>query len=834
MTSPKKIHLIGNAHLDPVWLWRWQEGYAEIKATFRSALDRMEEFPEFVFTSACAAYYQWVEENCPEMFEEIRQRVREGRWTLAGGWWIQPDCNLPSGESFARHGLYSQRYFLEKFGVIAKVGYNVDSFGHSGMLPQILAKSGMESYVFMRPMKHEKELPGSLFWWESQDGSRVLAYRLSFSYGDWWREGDEPLRNKLLAVTGIADTEGVDQMGFYGVGNHGGGPTIANIQTIRRLQSEAGGERYLFSSPDRYFDAVRRQSPTLPVVRDDLQHHASGCYSTHSRTKRDNRRAEHRLASAEKFTTLAHGLLGLPHQQQALQTAWEKVMFNQFHDIMGGCSIREAYDDALESHGHALSIGAEVLNAALQKISWGVDTMGPVPFALSKDKDWILWEAEDRGAPYVVFNPLSWAVNAPVQVNRNLCGVADEQGHPLGIQRVRASQTNGADKWDILFLARIPAMGYRVFWMYKDKELEVPHGPDAPEVPPVSATAEGVLENDFLRLEFDVHTGQLTRLFDKVAQVEVLSRPGADAIVLDESDSDTWAHGIFAFRKEIGRFSNAEIRVLENGPVRAALRVTSRYGSSVLRQDFLLYAGGKEVEVCVKLDWREQHKMLKLSFPVAVSSPTAVYEIPFGHIRRPVDGDEEPGGQWLDVSGTLVSDATRTYGLALLNDGRYSFDVKDDDLRLTVVRSPIYADHFGQRDDDCEFMEQGISEFRYGLVPHDGSWQDAGVVRKAYELNVPPTGISETYHQGPLPTVFTGISIDAENVVVTAFKPAEDGNGLILRLFETAGRGTTTRILIPYLGRTWTVDLGACAIMTYRIPEDPLEAVSETDLIELA
>jgi alpha-mannosidase len=828
MDDPKKVFLIGNAHLDPVWLWRWPEGLAEIKATFRSALDRMEEFPEFVFTSACAAYYQWVEENCPEMFEEIRQRVREGRWSLAGGWWIQPDCNLPSGESFARHGLYSQRYFLEKFGVVARVGYNVDSFGHSGMLPQILVKSGMESYVFMRPMKHEKELPGSLFWWESQDGSRVLAYRVPYSYGSWWHEGDEPLRDKTLAVAALADAEGVDQMGFYGVGNHGGGPTIANLRTLRRLKSEPGGERYRFSSPDRYFDDVRRQGLRLPVVKDDLQHHASGFYSAHSRTKRDNRRVEHGLASAEKFSTLAHALVGLPLRQQALRTAWEKVMFNQFHDIMGGCSIAEAYADAAESTGHALSLGAEVLNASLQKLSWAVDTMGPVPFALSKDKDWILWEAEDRGAPYVVFNPLSWEVDAPIQVNRNLRGVADDRGRPLSIQKVRASQTNGDDKWDVLFRATVPAMGYKVFWMFKDKALEVP------DAPPVSATAEGILENDALRLEFDGVTGRLARLFDKDARVEVLSGPGAEAIVVDETDSDTWAHGIFAFRNEVGRFSDAEVRVLENGPVRAALRVTSRFGASVLRQDFHLYAGRREVEVRVKLDWHEKHRMLKLAFPVAVASPEAVYEIPYGHIRRPVDGDEEPGGQWLDVSGAIAADATPHYGLALLNDGRYAHDVKDNELRLTVVRSPIYADHYGVRDDDCEFMDQGVSEFRYGLVPHAGSWQDAGVVRRAYELNVPPTGVSETYHQGPLPTAFAGISIDVENVVVTAFKPAEDGNGHILRLFETAGRSTIARISLPFLGRTWTADIGACAIMTYRIPEDPLEVVTETDLIELS
>ena len=232
-----KLYLIGNAHLDPIWLWRWQEGFSEILATYRSALDRMKEFPNFKFTSACAVYYQWIEKVDPEMFQEIQERVKEGRWNIAGGWFLQPDCNIPSGESFARHGLISQRYFQEKFGIIAKVGYNVDSFGHNASLPQILKKSGMEGYVFMRPMPEEQGRDETVFLWQSPDGTEITAYRIPYFYNidttrmevfDWIREK--------------ADQQDMDMMAFYGVGNHGGGPTIALLHAMS--EKEMGEKEY--------------------------------------------------------------------------------------------------------------------------------------------------------------------------------------------------------------------------------------------------------------------------------------------------------------------------------------------------------------------------------------------------------------------------------------------------------------------------------------------------------------------------------------------------------------------------------------------------------------
>ncbi|NOU96098.1 alpha-mannosidase [Paenibacillus sp. LMG 31456] len=866
MSEGSKIHLIGNAHLDPVWLWRWQEGYAEIKATFQSALDRMEEFPDFIFTCACAAYYKWVEENAPEMFAEIRERVAEGRWVITGGWWIQPDCNLPSGESFARHGLYGQRYFLEKFGVMARVGYNVDSFGHHGMMPQLLKQCGMDYYLFMRPEAHEKQLPNDLFWWESEDGSRVMTFRLSDSYANW---AGNNLEGKIVKHKQRAETDGHAHMSFYGVGNHGGGPTVANLRLIKEIRERHGQEDILLSSPNRYFEEMVQINPLVPVIKDEMQRHAIGCYSSHSESKAYNRKVEHRLLSAEKFSSYANLLLGLPYPAEPLKQAWENVMFNQFHDIMGGCSVKEAFDDVRDFYGEALSLGAKALNAALQKLSWSIDTMKPEVKSLSKDKDWQLWEQDDLGTPLVVFNPLSWEVEAPLQINRKLASVTDESGVSISIQEVRASRTNGKDKWDTLITARIPAFGYRVYWVYLNKEAQS-------ELPmligAVQADANS-LENNKVRIELDPNTGYIQRLFDKRANREVLNGSGAVPVVINELHSDTWGHGLSQYRDEMGRFADAEVKVLENGPLRGTIRVTSRYNGSLLRQDISLSNDSSDIQVKVKLDWREQHAMLKLAFPVNVEQPRTVSEIPYGFIERSVNGDEVPGQQWVDVFGiaagteSVQGKVTSTdippnlspgaapnselgtepgakssletgqdhfiYGMALLNDAKYGYDVLGNELRMTVVRSPIYADHFGERDEQVEYMDQGIQEFAYTLSPHSGDWREGDVVRKAYELNVPLLQIWETYHTGILPQLAEGIIISSKHVVAAAFKLAESGEGWIVRCYETSGIETEAALELPALKRKWSCQFGKCEIKTFLIPFDPEAAVKEVNFIEI-
>lgn len=288
----KKLTMIGNAHLDPVWLWNWQESFQEVKATFKSALDRMKEYPDMTFTATSSAFFEWIEKILPEMFEEIRQRVAEGRFQLTGGWFIEPDCNIPSGESFVRQGLYGQRYFLEKFGKKAETGYNVDSFGHNGNLPQILKKSGMDNYVFMRPMPLEKGLPGRIFWWNSMDGSKVLTYRIPYEYCSWGKDLEKYARRLQCELE-----DGEDHlMMFYGVGNHGGGPTIENIRVIYEMKEERKDLELDFSTMENFFSQVEPEK--LPERCQEMGRIFYGCYSSDALIKKNNRRAEWTLQKA--------------------------------------------------------------------------------------------------------------------------------------------------------------------------------------------------------------------------------------------------------------------------------------------------------------------------------------------------------------------------------------------------------------------------------------------------------------------------------------------------------------------------------------------------------
>ncbi|MBN1622923.1 MAG: alpha-mannosidase [Clostridia bacterium] len=807
-----KVFLIGNAHIDPVWLWRWQEGFAEIKATFKSAADRLDEYPDFVFTSACASYYKWVEENEPALFERIRKHVKSGRWEISGGWWLQPDCNIPSGESFARHALYSQRYFKEKFGITVRVGYNVDSFGHNGMLPQILKLSGMDYYVFMRPGEHEKSLPGDLFNWVSPDGSSVLTYRIPGAYNNDLNE--QKVLQRLGEVRDKAQTNDIPMMFFYGVGNHGGGPTKAVIELFNGMVGKDDTGITMSSTLD-FFREAEHLSSGLPVVKEDLQHHASGCYSTMSQVKSLNRKAENRITSAESFAFAANKLMSLPYDRKSLEKAWEDVLFNQFHDIMGGCSIKEAYDDAFEVYGEALKISGDVLNSSLQKISWNIDTIqGAEPEETGKLEDEIN-SLLLKGFPLVVFNPNPWPVLAPIQT-RDVTFVSDEDGNPVEIQPVRSSKTDKFNKWDTLFMAEMPSLGYRVFNTFRKRP---PMEFKSEEYPLIS---EDTIENKWFRLTFDKVTGYMSSLYDKMNSIELLKAPSAIPIVIDDSGSDTWAHGIFAFRKEAGRFGNARLSVMEKGPLRAVLRVRSEYASSWITQDFTVYRNIPEIQVKTKFNWQEPKCMLKLSFTVDVIEPAAVYEIPYGAIEKAPDGNEEAGHSWFAVQG-------QGHGLAIANDSRYSYDVSDSEMRLTLVRSTYYADHFGDIDDYNEPIDLGVHEVNYRIIPFKGSYKDHNLSKKAAELCNPQLLIPETFHDGPLPLKASYLNCPNENIHIHAIKMCEDDSSAIIRAVETAGKNTSASFDFYLMDVSWAVDFKPYEIKTFKASET---GVTETNLLE--
>lgn len=805
----KKLYLIGNAHLDPVWQWQWQEGSAEAKATIRSALDRMKEFPDFRFVCSSASVYQWVEEFAPDMFEEIKERVKEGRFIIVGGWHVQPDCNLPSGEGFARQSLYAQRYFKDKFGVTAKVGYNVDSFGHCLMLPQILQKSGMTDYIFMRPAPHEKEMESNLFQWISPDGSSVMTYRILDPYCfNFDTEEKLQMRIDYLEENIKAD---VDEYPFlYGVGNHGGGPTIRNLELLEEYRKGHPELEMVYSDITDFFDSVRDKGIEIPEYRDDLQHHASGCYSAVPEVKNGIRRSECNLIAAEIYSIMAQKLCGKREKTAVFADAWRNVCFLHFHDVMDGCSIKEAYDDAAYMYGVALNTAAVEENNALQSISWAIDTSD-----------------NSKGTPLVVFNSNSFAVEELVRVNSQCKGIVDNKGNRVLSQMVHSTVQECFGRGDTIFKANVPAMGYAVY--YLDTPVSM-HGekPDNDSLNDgtVSATtyegpysanrkSETVLENEIYRIEFEPYSGYILSIVDKRTEKELLSDRGAVPVVIDEYYHDTWSHGKNFFANEIGRFSDAEVSVFENGPVRATVKVVSYYHKSTLTQYFSLEKGCDRLKVRAIVDWQEKHKMLKLAWPTTIENPKAYYEIPFGVIERPADGEEEPGITWSAVRGT-------NGGIAILNNNTYSSSVKESVIYHTIVRSPIYGDHGGARTKESEFTGQGRTEFSYEIMQMEDSF--APVIRAARQLNKPVTNIIETWHDGSLKALnYEGIHIDKENIMLSACKRSEDGKGLVVRLYETDGLHTDVAVTGDILAAPLNATFTPYSINTYYLEDGSKE-----------
>ncbi len=824
------VHMVGNAHIDHAWLWRWPEAKEEVLATCRAALERMNETPDFTFSFSSALSYKWIEEEDPALFEEIRQRVAEGRWNVVGGWWVQPDCNLPCGESLVRQALYGRRYLRQKFGVEVPVGYNVDSFGHCGALPQILSGCGQRYYVFFRPdPEFEIQLPYPVFWWEGSDGSRVLACRPPLHYNT----GPENIEAQIWAAYLKTPQALRDVLCFYGVGNHGGGPTRANVAAIKSLAGREEAPQVIFSTPERFFQAALARREDFPTWRHELQHHARGCYTVVSEIKRHNRRAENLLLCAEKFAALAHFLCHRPYPQAELTTAWQNVLFNQFHDILPGSSIPEVYDDARQMYAETCRLAGGALEEALKALAGRVDTRGP-------------------GRALVVFNPLAWERRGPVEIGIGDWGlesregqarVLDERGNEVPSQLV----TDREGHTFLLFLAEAPALGYRVYRVAPG-EGEAQSNDTLP-TSNLQLPTSNQLENARWRLKVDGQEGYITSLYDKRYGVEILAGPGSVPLVLDDH-SDTWSHGVAAYRDEIGRFGRAQVEVIEQGPVRAGLRLTSRFNNSTLRQDIFLYRDLDYIEIRLHVDWHEQWRMLKLSFPCRLASPTATCETPYSHTVRPSSGEEQPGQKWVDVTGVIRDEegAPLPYGLALLNDCKYGFSVQGPgpsefreeavDVRLSVLRSPLYAYHedaplpWGPEKIE-QFTDQGEQSLTVILLPHAGPWPESHVPRHAEALNGPLMAFPEPAHEGDYPPAQAFAAVEPAHVCLTVLKKAEDDESLILRFYETAGQETTARIQVPHLGCLWEGPVGRGEIKTLKVVGiGPSAVTRETDLLE--
>jgi alpha-mannosidase len=861
------VRMIAQAHLDPVWLWRWPEGRAEALASSRSAVDRLHEYPSLHYTRGEAQVYKWIEEESPELFAEIQALVRAGRWHVVNGMVVQPDMNLPQGESLVRQALLGTRYLREALGVDVRVAYCVDSFGHAGTLPQILKRCGFDYYVFLRPEAHEKDLPAQAFWWQGPDGSRLLAYRISGGYCHWPADVTPQLERALAERPAHLP----ETMCFFGVGNHGGGPTREQIEGLLALAAERDDVEIRFGHPQAYFDAIAPQADTLPVVADELQYHATGCYSANSALKRAHRQAECALLLAERMASLAALWVGRPADGERLRALWHDLLFNQFHDTLAGSIIKEAADEAVMCLGRVTMGARELADSAGRAIGARVCTQGP-------------------GSTVVVFNPFPYRQRAYVEYEpwtenqrwlRWGWGLVDDEGRPVPHQvlEARAAVGNaerGIDR--LLWRADLPPLGYRVYRFARGLARDPGNRFDGFGAR-ASADGEGapLLENEHLTVRLDPATGAIASCRERATGVEFVGPGGWNVAQVLKDESDTWAHGVRAFEGLLGVFGAPQVRLGERGPLQASLYVERHWQGSTWLQQLVMRAGEPEILVRNWLFWHGEWRMLKLAFDVAVDEPQAWRDVPFGAFPCPVDGAEVPLQMWIDVGGRIRGDAGTLSpaaraagapslapeqaplsapeplvgrgvalpgveggrgpgyaGLAVLNDGKYGGDVCGSTVRLTVLRCPPYAYHephaIGSKQ-RYEWLDQGQHEFTLCLRPHLGDWRGAGVVRRARELNLPPLPITMYAHPGTLSPTGSLAVLEGDELELTALKPAEDGGGYIVRIADRHGHGGVGRLV--WLGRAFSIACKAYEVITLRLVQQDGEwRASPCDMVE--
>jgi alpha-mannosidase len=782
------LHMIGNAHLDPVWLWRWQEGCAEAIGTCWAAIDRLREGNGFVFTKGEAHIYRWIEELEPSLFAEIKRYVAEGRWIIVNGWWIQPDCNVPNGESVIRQALYGKGYFMEKFGIEPTTGYNVDSFGHPGTFPMLLRHTGFTSYTFMRPGPHEMDLPGELFTWKSPDGSALPAFRIQDAYNTSKRS--TPLPEKIDQHYAHMDKHGHPFMAFYGVGNHGGAPTIENIQEIEARM--ARGEGLAYSDPERFFREVDTEG--LPVVDSELQFHAIGCYSVASSLKALNRKAESLLEQAEAASALAHKAAGAAYPAERFASLWQTLLFNQFHDTLGGTSIEAACVDSERELAGVIASAEDLLNAAVRRLD---GTIAP--------------PVDPTDATFVVMNftgvTSSGLVEAEPWVDKDTLTprlLLDEAGQPVPFQYIDpAGKTTGLQR--LVFPLDVPAYGYRVL-----RFAAAEAGVKAPRVS-FGKPHDGPLrfETAGYTLELSPETGAIARLVNRRDGIEIFTAPGHAGIVVDDP-TDTWTHGTDRFGFEGAALTLDGVTLVEEGPVRTTIEVTASHGASRLVTTIILPVDGAQpVELRVALDWREQRKLLRLAYPLGGKG--FEYEVAGGWDSRPDTGREVPGQRWVRVSA-------EGHEVTVVNDAKYSYAALDGTLYLTAVRAPIFAHHdpipaeTGAR---YRYMDQGEQVFSILLQSGASvSRQDAAAL--AERLNKPVVTTPHVSRGGTGAHSGSWLAVTAQGGMVTTLKGAENGGGLIARVLDLSADGMT----ITLAGET--AEVAPRSIATLRLADNRL------------
>ena len=764
-----RTHLaVGNSHLDTAWLWPLRETHRKAARTFSTAATLLESEPDYRFAASQPQQFEWIRDEHPGLWERLQAHVAAGRFDVVGAMWVEPDCNVPSGESLVRQVVYGKRFFREEFGVDARGLWLPDVFGYSAALPQILAQAGVDWFLTQKISWNDtNRFPHHTFWWEGIDGTRIFSH---FPPADTYT-GNLSVANLHHAERNFAQQEIRDlSIYLYGHGDGGGGPDRDVLERAQRLRDLHGVGRVELTTATDALARIRAEGEDdeLPVWVGEiyLEFHR-GTYTTHGAVKKGNRQLEVALREAEIWALAARDLAGLEVPAAGLERAWKKLLLHQFHDILPGTSIHWVYRETAEDHGAVRTTTDGIRHASLDAIASRV-------------------EIGDAKRPVLVTNGLSFARDEVIEFDGELHRVTTP---PLG--------------WAVHDLAR----------------------PAAEDSPPV-ACGERWMDNGLLRVEWD-EAGLLRSLRHLATGREAIA-PGRAANLLQLMEDhpapwDAWDIERRAFDTAVDLTDVDVLEWIERSEMRATLRVVRSFGSSRIEQEIRLTRGCGRLEVHCCVDWQENHKLLKVAFPLDVRATTARHEIQFGHVERPTHENtswdaaryETCAHSWVDLSED-------GFGVALLNDCKYGHDVRGNVIRLSLLRAPTWPDPLADR---------GQHRFAYALYPHAGPPTSGGVIAEAHAFNAPlrarPIQPSDDAAR-TLPARHSLLEADDPGIVVAALKPADDGDGRIVRLHESFGSRRSVRLRSPGTAQAERVDL-----LEQATDAEPLPVVDGTIELDL-
>jgi alpha-mannosidase len=767
LSSSKQPQIVisGHAHLDVAWQWPYWRTRQKIAHTVANVLALMERYPDFHYSQSQPQVLQWLKEDVPELYARVKQRVAEGRFEPVGAMWVEADCNLTSGESLVRQIMHGLRFWQQEFGVSPRHIWLPDVFGYSAALPQIMR--GCDIPVFMTTKiswNQFNRMPCDTFRWRGIDGTEVLTHFITapdLHTTTTYYTYNGPLRAEDMTGTwaNYRQQEINDQLLYLaGWGDGGGGPTEEQLERLQLMADLPNFPRVRAGRAGDYFTELYQRvwdDPHLPrwVGELYLEYHR-GTYTSQARTKQHNRRAELYYRETELLNAWA-SLYGMPSRQEQLNQGWRLILLNQFHDVLPGSSIHEVYEDTERIYAEIQALARQVHDEALTILA---------QYITAHEQDLVL------------LNTLTWPRNDPVQIPAHLV--------PQPAEAQPATDWDGNHLW-LLDGVEVPATGVTVLTPDGHPHSNVSSACRA------TYTEEGtiLLQNSYYDLWLN-QQGEISRLYDKRAERDVFleGQTGNQLIAYEDRpmNFDAWDIDLFYEEKPYPIHEVTSLHILEEGPVRATVEVVRPYLSSHIRQRISLWRTSPRIDIATEIDWHQHQTLLKAVFPLAINSTRATYEIQFGNVERPTHRNTSWDMARFEVCAHRWADLSEGgYGVSLLNDSKYGHDVHDSVLRLTLLKSGIHP--------DAE-ADQGLHRFSYSLLPHKGDWRVGETVRRAYELNVPLLSLHGTAAT-PSTSLTAFLQTDCAHVVVETVKPAEDGDGLIVRLYEAhnqRGRGTLT------------------------------------------